>query len=75
MEAIDILARVDAVDEAAGVGYAGQRQLHQDAVHLRVGIEPVDQGEQLRFSGARGQVEIECGDAHLVGRAALVAHV
>ncbi len=35
MEAVHVLARIDALDQAAGVGDARQRQLHQDAVHRR----------------------------------------
>jgi len=33
-----------------------QRQLHQDAVDLRVGVEPLDQRQQLHLGGGLGQV-------------------
>ncbi len=75
METVHVLARVDAVDQPAGVGNARQRQLHQDAVDLGIGIESVDQRQQLGFAGAGRQVVVERLDADLFRRAALVAHV
>jgi len=75
VEAIDILARVDAVDEAAGIADAGQRQLDQNPVYRRVCVQPVDQGEQFRLTGARRKVVIQRADADFGRRAAFVAHV
>ncbi|MCY1458829.1 hypothetical protein D9M71_762440 [compost metagenome] len=42
---------------------------------FRVGIELVDQLQQLCFAGTGRQVVIECLDTHFLGRTALVAHV
>src|SRR3546814_2322612 len=58
VEAVDILARVDAVDQAGCVGDARQWQLHEDAVHGRVGVQAIDQGQQLGLAGAVGEVMV-----------------
>jgi len=75
LEAVDVLVRIDAVDQRVLVDVRGQRRLHQDAVHRRVGIEPVDQREQRVLRGACRQVEIERTEADLLAGLALVAHV
>ena len=75
METVDILARVDAVDELRGIAAIGQRQLHQDAVDSGVGVEPVDQRQQFGIAGIRRQVEVDGADTDLFRRSALVAHV
>src|SRR3546814_5928497 len=62
VEAVDILARVDAVDQAGCVGDARQWQLHEDAVHGRVGVQAIDQGQQLGLAGAVGEVMVESMD-------------
>jgi hypothetical protein len=54
---------------------ARQRQLDQDAVDLRVGVELVDQVEQLGLGGTGRQVVVMRLDADLLGGTALVAHV
>jgi hypothetical protein len=64
MEAVDVLARVDAVDEAGRVATVRQGQLDQDAVHLGIGVEPVDQRQQLLVGGVRGQVVVDGANAH-----------
>jgi hypothetical protein len=75
VETVHVLARIDPVDQPARVRDARQRQLDQDAVDLGIGIELVDQLQQLAFSGAGRHVVIESLDAHLLRRTALVAHV
>ena len=47
VEAVHVLGRVDRLDHRAGADLLGQRQLHQDAVHRRVGIEPRDHRQQF----------------------------
>ena len=53
VEAVDVLGRVDRVDDALRVDLLRQRQLHQDAVDRGIGVEPRDQGEQLGLAGRR----------------------
>ena len=53
VEAVDVLPGIDALDDALGIDVLGQRQLHEDRVHLRIGIEAVDEREKLRFAGVR----------------------
>ncbi len=47
VKAVDILGRIDGGDDRVLVDLVGQGQLHQDAVHRRIGIELVDQRQQL----------------------------
>ena len=63
MEAVHVLVRVDALQDLLGVDLLGQRQLHQDAGDLGVGIEFIDQGQQRLFAGLGGQIMGEGGDA------------
>ena len=50
MEAVDVLGRVDRLDHPRRVDLRRQRQLDQDPVDLRVGVELADQLEQLRLA-------------------------
>ena len=49
MKAVHVLARIDAQQHATRVDVLGQRQLHQNAVDLRIGVQTVDQREQVRL--------------------------
>ena len=40
MKAIDVLVRIDGQQQPAAVDVGGQRQLYQDAVDRRIGVEP-----------------------------------
>ena len=55
MKSVDVLARIDGVDDALRIDVLGQRQLHQNAVDPVVGIKPGDQRQQLGFAGRRRQ--------------------
>ena len=52
MESVHVLVRIDGGDDLVGVDLRRQRQLHQNAVDLRVGIEPRDQVEQFGLAHA-----------------------
>jgi hypothetical protein len=58
MEAVDVLARVDAVDQLRCIAAIGQRQLHQDAVDLGIGVE-LSISASSRRRGLGRQVEVE----------------
>src|SRR6185312_7069627 len=75
LEAIHVLAGVDAVDQRVLVDVLRQRRLHQDAVDGRIGVELVDQREQFFLRRAARQVVVEGSEADLVAGLALVAHV
>ena len=47
MEAVDIFVGIDALDDGVGIEMDGQRQLHENAVHGGIDIQPVDQRHQL----------------------------
>ena len=53
MEAVDILGRIDRQQHVRGVDVPGQRQLHQDAVHAGIGVEPGDQRQQVGLASSR----------------------
>ena len=59
MKSIDILARIDGVEHGAGIDLLGQRKLHQDAMHILVGIEFRDQRHQIRLRHVLRQLVIE----------------
>ena len=47
MEAIDVLLRHDAGENFVAVDVAGQRQLNENAVDLRIRVEIINQGFEL----------------------------
>ena len=51
MEAVDVLGRIDAEQHGEFIDVLRKRQLDEDSVDRRIGIEPVDQGEQLLLRG------------------------
>ena len=71
MEAVHVLGRADAVQGPFRIQRLRERQLHQDAVDLRIGVQPVDEGVQVRLGGLRGQAIHGGPDAHLAQAAAL----
>ena len=75
MKAVDVLGRIDGQQHVRGVDVPGQRQLHQDAVHAGIGVEPGDQRQQLGLGGLLGQAMIEARHAELGRHLALAAHI
>ncbi len=51
MEGVDVLQGIDGFEHLVFVYLLGQGELDQDAVHRRIAIEPVDQGEQFAGGG------------------------
>ena len=47
VEAVDVLARVDPLDDPSFVDVVRQRQLHEEAVDGRIGVEGLDGVEQI----------------------------
>jgi hypothetical protein len=43
VEAIHILGGIDGCEDFRGIGSGGQRQLHEDAVHLGIGVQVAHQ--------------------------------
>ncbi len=43
MKAVDVLVRIDGRDHVVGIDMRRQRQLHQDAMHIGIGVELTDQ--------------------------------
>ena len=59
MQAIDILARRNGFDDAAGIKPVRQWQLQKDSVDVGIRIKVFDQGEQIRFARRRGKVVLD----------------
>ena len=57
VEAVDVLRRIDRLEHARGVDLLRQRQLDQDAVHRRVGVERCDLREQVASADVGRQLE------------------
>ena len=55
MEAVDVLLRPDCLDHRRLVEMGGQRQLHQDAVDRRIGVERLHDRQQFGLAGRRRQ--------------------
>lgn len=51
MEAVDILLRIDPIDDFIGVELRGEGALHQNPMHRRIGIEGIKLPENLRRGG------------------------
>ena len=75
MKSIHVLGRIHRIHDSIGVHALRQRQLHENAVDALIAIELLDEREQIRFAGGRGQIVREGQDARLLARLALVAHV
>jgi hypothetical protein len=72
---IHVLVGIDGVQNLLGVDMLGQRKLHQDAVHLRVGVEALHERQDLLLGGALGQLVLERLHANLDGLLGLVLHI
>jgi hypothetical protein len=75
MEAVDILVRIDAEQHLLGIEMRGKRQLDQDTVHRGIGIELLDQRQQLGLARVRGQAVLEALHARLARGLALAADI
>ena len=60
---------------AIGVDLPGERQLHQDAVNLGVGIEPFQQPHEVRLARVLGQLDRLVIEARFVAGFPLHPHV
>ena len=52
MEAVNILFRIDALDHRLRINLLGQRQLHQNTVDIRVGVQAINDIQQFLLAGA-----------------------
>ena len=75
VEAVDILVKVDALQHAVHVDLWWQRQLHQDAVDGRIGIERIDTAHQLILGGRHRQFDQLRTDTHELAGGHFVADV
>ena len=56
VEAVDVFVRVNAFQHLDVIDAGRQRQLDQNAVDFLIGVQLVDQRQQLGFTGGSGQV-------------------
>jgi hypothetical protein len=74
-EAVDVFCRTDAAHDCVLVEALGQRQLHEDPVDARVGVELIDQLEQRPLAQSLGIDVVRRRDADRCRRVLLAAHV
>ena len=75
MQAVGVLAGIDALQRRVLVQVLGQRQLHDVTGAVRVGVELVDGRVELRLADVGGQVPADRVDADLGAVGVLAAHV
>ena len=75
VEAVHVLGVVDLLDDHGFIDVRRQRQLHQNAVHPLVGVQPVYQVQEGGLTGPRRKIVVERCDPHRVAGPAFVAHV
>ena len=75
MKAVDILPRRNGFQHPRRIDVLGQRQLHEDPVHGRIGVEGLDQRQQLRFARLRGQIVLDRTEAARLGGPALAGDI
>ena len=75
MKAIDVLPRIDGIQHLLGIDLLRQRQLHQDAMHRRVGVELLHQRHQFGLVDAVRQPMIERLHAGFLRRLGLAADI
>ena len=75
MKAVDVLVRRDRLQDPRRIDVLGQRQLHENAVHGGIGVERLDEREQLRFARLGRQRVLDRMEAASPGRPALAGDV
>ncbi|SLD18048.1 Uncharacterised protein [Mycobacteroides abscessus subsp. massiliense] len=75
VQAVGVLIRVDALQRLVLVKMLGQRQLHDVAGAIRVGVQFVDGGAQCGLIDIGGQITTDRVEAHLGAVCVLAAHI
>ncbi len=75
MEAVDVLVGIDPQQYRVGIDIGRQRQLDEDAVDRGVGVEPIDQRDQLGLAHACGKPVLEALEPRLERRLDLRADI
>jgi len=75
MQPVDVLGRVDGVDDGFGMKRFRQRQLHQNAVHDGIAIELFNQRQQFVLRDIGRQHVFERGHASFLRLLVLAADI
>ena len=75
METVHILPAVDGCDDLVGVDVFRKRQLHEDTVHLLIGIQLLYQRQHLRFGNRLRTADGGIPYPYLVCRLGLARHI
>ena len=75
VESVHVFARVDGFGHFLFRDVLGQRQLHDESVHIRVGVEPADALEQFGLGGVVFESDQGRLEAALFAGLYLVGHV
>ena len=75
MKTVDILFRIDRFDHPLFRDMFRQRQLNDETVHLRIGVQPGDLGKQSLFGRLLGQAKHGRAEAHLAAAFLLMSDI
>ena len=75
VEAVYVFIDRDRLQHPARVDVSQERQLDEDAMHGRVGIQAGDGGEHFRFRRVGGEADVERAHAHLLAGLHLIADI
>ena len=75
VQPVDILGRIDGVDDGFGIDRFRQRQLHENAVHGGIAVELRDQRQQVGLRDIGRQPVLERGHAGGLGLRVLAADI
>ena len=75
MEAVYILPRIHRGDGAIHANLRRERLLHEDAVDLRIRIQPRNFAEQARLGDRLREFDRPVGQPHLLGGLAFHLHI
>ena len=65
METVHVFGGIDGFEDALGIHLRGKRKLNQDAVHVVVAIQIVDNGEHFESADRGGRSDESAGEANL----------
>ena len=75
MKPVHVLARIDRLDHLLLRDVLRQRKLHDEAVDVRIGVQPGDLGKQSLFGRLLGQAKHGRAEAHLAAAFLLMSDI
>ena len=75
VKAVDILVRVDGGDDQLFIDMAGKRKLDQDSIDRIIGVQLLDERNELVLRGLGGQLVLEALHPRFARRLGFGAHI